>query len=482
MSGQEPVPISSQAPTVAVVGGGLAGLAAAVALAERGLRVELFELRRRLGGRAGSFPDPKAGHWIDHCQHVSMACCTNLADFCQRAGVAGCFTRHRRLHFFAPRGRRCGFQAARWLPAPLHLLPGLMRLGYLSLRDRLGIVRAMGRLARSGEARADGPESTVGRWLREQGQSPAAVERFWSPVLLGALSETPERASLAAARKVFVDGFLSAREAYELEVPRVPLAEVFDRRLGAWLAARGVTIRLGARVREIEGDAAGVRGLVLADGTRRPFDFVICAVPWREAPRLFGPALAGAGPGLAAAAKIEPCAITALHLWFDRPITRLPHAVLVGRLGQWLFNHGPRAMEGAGPAGAHYCQVVVSASHAAITAGREAALLQVAEELRQVFPASRGAVLLHHRVVTTPEAVFAVRPGLEALRPAQETPVANLFLAGDWTATGWPSTMEGAVRSGHLAAEGVLRAAGRPQRLLVADLPRARLARWLFGP
>jgi squalene-associated FAD-dependent desaturase len=484
---------------VAVIGGGLAGLAAAAALSRRGLDVELLEAQGHLGGRAGSFRDPHSGRWIDLCQHVAMGCCTNLADFCRRTGIADCFTRHRRLHFFGPDGRRCEFAASRLLPAPLHLVPGLLRLRFLSLGERLGILRTMGRLARL-PAAAPADEVTVGQWLRQQGQSDRTVDQFWSVVLASALSETPDRASLDAARKVFVDGFLASRGAHEVLVPRVPLAEIYDRRLRAWMDVQGVAVRLGARVRQIDGDARGVREVVLADGSRRPCDACVVAVPWRRIRGLLAPAILVAIPSLENVEQIEPAAITAVHLWFDRAITRLPHAVLVGRLSQWLFNHGqaedsrpgrtsrlprsvpsppaPLPQAGEGSSG-HYYQVVISAAHALAGRNREEIAGQVVAELKAVFPAAQDARVLQRRVVTNPAAVFSVRPGVEALRPAQATAVPNLALAGDWTATGWPATMESAVRSGYLAAEAILCALGRGERLLVPDLPRARLTRWL---
>ena len=190
------------APSLAIVGGGLAGLAAAAVAAEQGFRVEVFESRGRLGGRAGSFLDRPSGEWVDHCQHVSMGCCVNLADFCRRTGIDESFARYRRLHFLTAGGRQHSFSAATLLPAPLHLATGLLRLGYLSLPERWRIATGLVRLAR--KAAPDEDCQTVGRWLRRQGQSERAIEGFWSPVLVSALSETLDRASLPAARKVFV--------------------------------------------------------------------------------------------------------------------------------------------------------------------------------------------------------------------------------------------------------------------------------------
>jgi squalene-associated FAD-dependent desaturase len=478
------------APRVAVVGGGLAGLAATAALREEGLRVELFEARRRLGGRAGSFRDLPSGQLIDHCQHVAMACCTNLADFCRRTGVAQCFRRGRRLHFIGPDGARYDLSAAPLVPAPVHLVPALMRLGYLSLTDRLRILRTMSRLARLPAARDD-QGATIGSWLRRQRESDRALERFWSPVLVGALSETLDRAAVAAAQKVLVDGFLASRQAYELEIPRGPLGEIFDGQVAEWLDKRAVAVHRGARVTGIEGDARRAETLVLPDGSRQRFDFFVVAVPWRGVRALFAPAMLEALPGLEGVGRIEPAAITAVHLWFDRPITRLPHAVLVGRLSQWLFNHGRRdagaASSHPGYSGSHpgyHYQVVISASHALVDCDQGDLVARVQQELGAIWPQAREAELLRWRVVTNAEAVFSARPGVERLRPAQATPIPNLALAGDWTATGWPATMEGAVRSGHLAAEAILEKAcpGGNRRLLAADLPRGRLARRLLEP
>jgi squalene-associated FAD-dependent desaturase len=472
------------APRLAIVGGGLAGLSAAVAAVERGFQVELFEQARRLGGRAGSFhvgqvtglPELADG-LVDYCPHVALGCCTNLADFCRRAGVADCFRRYRTLHFFGPTrpqppvapASQYDFTASRWLPAPLHLLPGLMRLGYLTRPERRSIARAMLRLARQ-RVPADG-EETIGQWLGRQGQSAQTVERFWSVVLVSALGETVDRASFAASQKVFVDGFLGSRRAYELEVAGVPLGEVWQR-VGKWLSRRGVLLHLGAHVDQISGDHCRARELVLRDGARAEFDFVIAAIPWRHASGLLAPPLLKAVPMLDKVSSIEPVPITAVHVWFDRPVSDLPHAALVGRLSQWIFNMG------SAHAGAlHHYAVVISASRGLAGRNRQDVLEEVCCDVESIWPAARDARLRHSRVLTQPAAVFAALPGLDRLRPAQQTPVQNLLLAGDWTETGWPATMEGAVRSGYLAAEAMLRSLGRQEHVLVPDLPRGWLAR-----
>jgi len=468
------------APTVAVVGGGLAGLAAAVGLCQHGLAVELFEARRRLGGRAGSFRDPPSGELIDHCQHVAMGCCTNLADFCRRLDIADRFRRQRRLHFIGPAATVHRLAAAPLLPAPLHLLPGLMRLGYLGLADRLRIVRTMRRLA----GQADTPRhdnQTIGSWLRRQGESDQATRRFWSVVLVSTLSETLDRASLTAARKVFVDGFLGSRRAYELLVPQLALETIYDELVAGWLTRQNVAVHRGTRVCSIDGNARRAATLVLADGSRRPFDFFVAAVPWRRVRGLFPEAMLRAMPALERVRHIEPAPITAVHLWFDRPLMTLPNAVLVGRLSQWIFAPGRQPADSAGSELGHYYQIVISGSRELAGCDRQDLVGRVRDELAAIWPAARRARLLHWRAVTNPAAVFSARPGADRYRPAQATPIRNLMLAGDWTATGWPATMESAVRSGYLAAEAILKALGRPRRLLAADLPRSLVTRWLAG-
>lgn len=469
-------------PRAIIVGGGLAGLAAAAALAESGVQVELFEARRSLGGRATSFRDPASGQLVDHCQHVGMACCTNLAHFCARTGLADAFHRERVLHFFGPDGKRYDLQASGWLPAPLHLAPAMMRLSYLSWGDRYRIARDMWKLARMGrapEARRQLDALGTGQWLRSRGHSQRAIARFWSVVLVSALSETVDRCSLLHARKVFVDGFMAARQAYQIDVPQLPLGELYGERLTGWLTQRGAKVHLGTAVEQVLDDGVRATGIRLADGSRHVADVVLVAVTARRALEMFSPQ-AIAAAGMQQAARMEAAPITGVHLWFDRPITELSHAVLIDRLGQWLFHRGVRPFGEQGQHG-HYYQVVISASRDLAGQNREAVVEQLIAELRSLWPAARDARLLHWRMVSEQAAVFSVLPGNEPLRPPQRTAMPGLLLAGDWTDTRWPSTMEGAVRSGYLAAEAALEQLGRPRRQLVDDLPRGAFVRFLFG-
>lgn len=464
-------------PRVVVVGGGLAGLSAALALAENGCAVELFEAKRNLGGRAGSFVDKATGEAIDHCQHVAMGCCTNYLDFCRRVGAFSSLRRVRTLHFIGPGGERCDFRPPRWLPAPMHLAAALRRLRFLSFAERMSISRAIGQLVKSRDVAAN---MTVGQWLRQNEQTAKQIEQFWSIVLVSALGEEIERASLAAARKVFVDGFLSARSAYEVYLPTVPLATIYDEFVARRLGELGVVVHRDAAVERLVGTAASVESLALRDGSRLQFDSYVVAVPWRAVGRLLGGTLAASLPKLAKLNQMPAAPISAVHLWFDRAIMPLDHAVLVGRLSQWIFGRGDEEPHGRAIATGHHYQVVISASRSLAGRSQEEIIATVLGELDAVFPAARGATLLRGRVVTDRDAVFTPTAEWKSLRPSQTTPVANLFLCGDWTATGWPATMESAVRSGRLAAEGVLAAAfknAHQKTLVTPDLPRGWLAR-----
>lgn len=456
----------SRGPTVAIVGGGLAGLATAVALAGDttgqpdgpACQVELFEARRQLGGRAGSFRDGATGELVDLCQHVSMGCCDELAQFCQRTGIDRFFQRHPRLHFFDPAGRRHDLEATPWLPAPLHLAPALLRLGFLSWRERWSLSRAILKLARTPAAPSDN-EPSIGRWLTSVGQSERLIGRFWSVVLVSALSESLGSTALSAARKVIADGFLASTTAYHILTPTVPLSELYDH-VSDWLTQHGVAVHRETPIERVDGDATGARGVLVAGESRaRPFDHVVLAVPWRRLASLVGPELFAATPELAMAGRLESAAITAVHLWFDRPIMDLPHAVVLERLSQWVFARGSRP----GPDGSprYYYQVVISAAHAMQDRDRDQVRDQVLADLRAIWPATAEARLEHTRIVTERDAVFSPRPGSASLRPRQRTRIPGLLLAGDWTATGWPATMESAVRSGNLAAQALRETAAR---------------------
>ena len=460
---------------VVIVGGGLAGLAAAAGLATQGVRSILLESRPRLGGRASSFEDAGTGEFVDNCQHVAMGCCTAFLHFCEQTGLAPFFRPAEALHFVGPDGRTHRFAAGRW-PAPLHLAGAFAGLSYFGWQDRLAIARGLKALA--APANREDRGETFAAWLARQRQPATIVRRFWEVVLVSALSESLDRISVPGARKVFVDSFLAHRDGWRVEIPTVPLDDLYSGPLTQWLTGHGVDVRVAAGVQQVAVGTERALAVTLRSGEVLTADDVVVAVPWHRVLDLVPKEIA-AEPALRAAAELEAAPITSVHLWFDRPVTDLPHAVFVDRLVQWVF-HRERPAEGALP-GSWYCQAVISASRVLAGQSQLEILKQVRAELAAVWPAVAEAQLLHSRQVTEKRAVFSPLPGSDALRPVQQSSLSGLQLAGDWTRTGWPATMEGAVRSGYLAAENILRRRGLPARLLPPDLPVSWLSRLLFG-
>lgn len=449
---------------VIVIGGGLAGLAAAAALAPRGFRVTVLESRQRLGGRAGSFTDPATGQMIDACQHVSMGCCTNFAHFCRTVGIAHLLAPQPKLYFVTPDGRKSVFRADPW-PAPFHLGRALLGAHYLTPIDKLRVMFGLAMMLRE-KPDADPP---LLPWLEQHGQNRRTIERFWGIVLTSALNETVDRVGLKYARKVFRDGFVRHRDGFTVHVPTVPLGRFYGEELRAWFERNGVEIRENMSVRRLAAAPTGrplntIAHVELRDGSTSTADWYVLAVPFERVPDLVPPEWLEREPTFANVKNLKPSPITSVHLWFDRPTMTLPHAVLIDSLGQWVFNRGEVAP------GEHYLQVVVSAARPLHGLGREEIQRQILEELARLFPPIRLAKLLRSKVVTEHAATFSAVPGVDQWRPAQASPIRNLALAGDWTATGWPATMEGAVRSGYLAAEVILARAGRPERVLQPDL------------
>ncbi len=421
----------------------MAGLSTAAALGSAGFRVQVFEARPFLGGRATSFPLAPAdedSEQIDNCQHVLLRCCVNLLDFYTRLGVRDSIRFYREFYFIEPGGRTSRFKRGA-LPAPLHFTGAFLGLHFLTLADKIAIARGLLALRYERTRRRDLDRITMLDWLREKRQTPRAIDRFWRQVLVSAINEDIERMAARHGFQVFWLGFLARSEGYEMGVPAIPLGELY--RAERWQAAGDVSLRLRAPVEAI--DPAGIT----AGGERHTADYYVCALPFERLPALGLPA-----------PPFEHSPITGIHLWFDRPVTDLPHATLLDRTMQWMFNKS----EG------RYLQLVVSASRQLATAGRAEIIDLAVKELGEFFPAVREARLEKAHVIKEMRATFSAAPGTEALRPPPETDRPDLFLAGDWTNSGWPATMEGAVRSGYLAAEAVARASGRPARFLLPDI------------
>jgi squalene-associated FAD-dependent desaturase len=434
-------------PSCLIVGGGLAGLACAAALADSGFRVTVVESRPYPGGRATSYRVPGAGE-IDNCQHVLLRCCTNLLDFYERLGVQSNIEFHRDFYFIEPGGQVSEFRAG-ILPAPLHFSGAFMGLKCLGLKDKLAIARAMLSI-RTQRRRPDLDAITMMDWLREKRQTERAIERFWRQILVSAVNEELDRMAAAHGLQVMWLGFLATGNSYEMGVPNVRLGDLYHQQL--WRSREDVSFRFARRVNELAIADGRVRRAVTDDGEIEA-DYFVSAVPFEAVGALspaihFDPTGWGHSP------------IAGIHFWFDRPVTDLPHGTLLDRTIQWFFNKD----------GGRYLQVVVSASRSLAPMKQQEVVDLTLRELAEFLPLVKDAKLMQSRVVKEIRATFSARPGLEAERPGPETEIPNLFLAGDWTKTGWPSTMEGAVRSGYLAAEAVVAATGGRQRFLAPEV------------
>lgn len=445
--------------SVAIIGGGLAGLATATALAPYGLQISLYESRPRLGGRASSFDDAASGQLVDTCQHVSMGCCTNFAHFCRTVGISDYLKPLRCLYFKTPDRRTSRFYADPF-PAPFHLARSFIGLHHLGVAEKIGIARALLKLKKLPED-TDTPFS---EWLDSQSQTPQMIDRFWGLVLISALNEEPDRIGLRYARKVFVDGFLRHPKGFEVQLPSVPLGRLYGEELQQWLKQYNVSLHLGTGVKEIVVRDQAIQHLELRNGEKVKADWYVSSVPFDRLLSLLPEEFINKESYFGQLRQLEISPITSAHCWYDRPVMRLPHVVLVDCMGQWVFNRGEVAP------GEHYLQVVISAAGKYRSLGHSEIQRLLTEELARLFPPALPGALKRCRIVTEHAATFSAVPGVDQWRPQQQSPLDHFLLAGDWTATGWPATMEGAVRSGYLAAEALLKKKGDPQRILQADL------------
>ena len=480
ISANSSYPGTTNSPTVAVAGGGLAGLAAGCALAEAGFRVSLFERRPHLGGRASSYQHPGTGEIVDNCQHVLLGCCTNLLDFYKRAGVQDKIRWYEKLTFLEPGGRASEISPSA-LPAPLHTAPAFLRAQCLNLRDKIAISRAMAVLVPSSPE--DRGESFL-EWLKRHGQTEQAIDRFWKTILVSALNEDLDQISVNYAAQVVRESFLKSAAAGRIGIPTVPLTDLYST-AGDYIRSRGGEIQFRAGVESFRADAADV--IVRANGQERHFDYLVMAVPFDVLARLL-PGEPSASSLAADLDQFSSSPITGIHLWFDRQISDLDHAVLLDRTIQWMFHKSrliaSRSNEsGDNDGNGSYVELVVSCSRSLVEKSKMEIVDMAMKEAQEFFPRAREAKLLKSTVIKEVHATYSPRPGIDQYRPQAATAWPRVFLAGDWTATSWPATMEGAVRSGYLAAEALARSTGlKSAKFLVPDLPPTGLMKFFKLP
>jgi zeta-carotene desaturase len=457
--------------SVTIIGAGVAGMSAACALAEAGLRVNLVERRGYLGGRASSYLHPGVNEVIDNCQHALIGAYTNLMGFYRRIGVAGKIHWTTDMTMIEPGGRRSQLGPS-FLPAPLHGLPKLLTAHAFSLADKFALSRAFAAMMRP---IPENSTENLAQWLARHGQTPGAINRFWRLVLASALNSDLDQISVNYAAMVIRGLFMNSPEAGSMGMSTVPLSQLYTG-VANYLEARGGRVLLNSSVEAAHWDDSTAQWTVDTRTGPIESDFVLLSLPFEATAKLL-PALPPANGAAVLAAQIERhehWPICSVHLWFDRPITDLEHAVLLDREIHWMYNQSLLQNRPG-----NYIELVVSATRAFAALPREAAIDQALRELAEFFPLVKQAKLQKVALIKEVRATFGVPPGIDANRPGAISPWPNLFLAGDWVQTGWPSTMESAARSGHLGAEALCLAAGNPRRILDPDLKPTGLMRFL---
>jgi squalene-associated FAD-dependent desaturase len=461
---------------VVVIGAGVAGLAAATALAADGAHVTLLERRPFVGGRAYSYPHPALDETIDS-QHVILGCCTNFIDLIAQAGAADTIRWYDELCFLeasATGKPRQSWIRPGWLPAPSHNTISFLSAPMLTLRDKTAIAAGLARFLHGPPV--DDTESFAA-WLKRTHQTDRAIRHFWEPIVAGALNDTFDRCSVKYAGKVFYESFLRSPEGGRLGIPAAPLSEFF-RPILAHACRLGVDARLTSGADSIAPTPEG-RWRITTRECEIETGAVILATNLREAQSLLS-ALGPDSPVAVDAGKFVAAPITTIHLWYDREVSDLDHAVLLDTRIQWMFHKSrirrQESTRGSYSARGSYIELVISASWPELEMSREEIHASALREAELFFPAIREATLLKSAVLKEARATFSVTPDLDQFRPQQTTAHPGLYLAGDWTATDWPSTMEGAIRGGRIAAGDLT---GNRTRFLAPELPATGFMRWL---
>ena len=439
---------SSGRQSVVVVGGGLAGITAALDCARSGADVTLLESRGRLGGAAYSFAQGELT--VDNGQHVFLRCCTAYRTLLEQLEATDLVTLQPRLELavLGPDGRQGWLRRSR-LPAPLHLAGSLVRYPYLNVRERFAVAMAIQRLRSVDPEDPGNDKSSFGEWLRNHGQDGQAIAMLWELIARPTLNLTVEDASLAQAAQVFRLGLLEDKAAGDIGWAVAPLSEIHDRAARQALERAGVRVRLRATVKAINVTSIGL-GVEASDDYAADVDAVVLAVPPNSAARLLPPQ---AGLEHDFASRLGRSAIVNLHVVYDRRVLDHAFAASVGTPVQWVFDR----TSSSGLKTGQYLAVSLSAADDELAATNNELRERYLPALSELLPATRSATVEQFFVTREHSATFRASPNARTWRPVARTGVPGLTLAGAWTDTGWPATMEGAVRSGHTAASEAIR-------------------------
>ena len=459
-------PSRGNSPTAIVLGGGLAGIAASARLAEAGWDVTLLEARKSLGGRAFSFRDP--GDFrdpdgdeddIDNGQHVIVGACRNLIDFLTQIGIWDSWRLQSRLDVaIYDRGGRLGRLYGVNLRPPAHLLPAFLTYPHLGLWDKMrairGLIAAM--FARRNDANVE--NITFYHWLRAHGQSERTIYNLWNVLIEGTLNDNIRDVSAAMGLLIVQDGLLDGRQDANIGYPKVALGDAIGEPARRHLESLGVHLWLGCPVRRINADGENaVSSITIGNGQTLSADAYVSALPFWVLPNLLPESLLALEP-FPSLLTLQTSPIVNVHLQYDTPVMSRDFCYFVDSPLQWVFNRSVIRGQTHDDT-SQFLTVSISAAWEYIDTDRSELAATIAAEIRRAFPSARHATLLRATVVKQPNATFRCTPGANRLRPGPVTPAPNLFLAGEWTRTGWPSTMESAVISGYNAAAAVIASA-----------------------
>ncbi len=439
--------------SVVVLGGGLAGMAAACRLLDAGSQVTLVEKRPYLGGRAFSFTDPATGQEVDNGQHIFLGCCVYYIDFLKRLGA---FEQARlqpkmRAPVLSP-SRGAGLLSAAPLPKPLHLLPSFLSYRLLGFKDKALALYALVKIALTDRTRPALAQESFGGWLRRHRQTRRSIDNFWNLIVKPCVNDDVDDVTAAMAIMVFQEGLLRTRGGSRIGYARVGLSKLMGDAAQEYIEARQGRILGGRTAVSLQSDGRRISGALLSDGSAVRGDAYVSALPWNELASILGPELEGQ-PFFQPMKGLKAAPIVNVHLWYDRQVMDEEFIALVDSPLQWVFNK--TAILGRDDSGEQWVTISLSAAFEYVDKPKKALEDSFVAAMAEAFPRARDAKVKRVLVVKQNRATFRCVAGSERLRPTAKTPVENLFLAGDWTDTGWPSTMEGAVRSGDAAAEAV---------------------------
>jgi squalene-associated FAD-dependent desaturase len=467
---------------VTIIGGGFAGLAAAVALADQGIKVSLFERRPLLGGRAYSVKDSTTGDTIDNGQHLMMGCYHHTLRFLEKIGTLSKveFQPRMEVHFADPQGNNFRLKCPN-LPSPFHLLGGLIGLKSLNLSEKWAMIQMMRKVRSLNDREFEQLDQlSAHQWLTLLGQPEETIKNFWEPLILATLNELPTLSSAQMLAVVIREALLKEKENSRMVLSKVGLSDLYTEAAKNFVEERGGKIFIKRGLAKIVfspspstgegwGEGDSVEKIILEDGTEHKSQFYISAIPPDSFTDLLSEEIQNHSFfNRFKNFKFSP--ILSINLWFDRPILKETFVGFLDSPIHWVFNKGmilntdhplpnplpSREREKKMDYKGHYISLVISGAHELKDESHEKLLAVALKALHQSFPHSKEATLKHHRILKELKATPSFGIGSNELRPEPITPIHNLFLAGDWTATGLPATIEGAVKSGNKAAELIL--------------------------